>query len=649
MSEFLGIDLYGMNVVHTGGNYMTDGLGFSASTQLVWDENPNLTHEEINQKMHDYLGIDTYYVVQDPNNTYIDHIDCWGKYLAVDKILIRSVPTYHPQYDEIEQTANYFSTHNSSYGTPYRVYRVYTPNNEPYTNSLILNNKVYVPVVNSSYDDDAIITYQEAMPGYEIVPVEEDPSHPWESTDALHCRTKGIADRNMLYIKHLPIVGNVQINQDYQISADIIPYSGQSVVAESTKVFYKTDNGNYQSLDMTLQSGNTYIATIPAQAEGSDVYYYIHSVDQAGNSANLPFIGAPDPFHFHVGQPVPPNLVVNPLQFNLNMSLNQTITQNLSLTNSGEGEINYTIDIQEVDRNRSIEGSQVTMEISEFSPGQTYNVIVSVNNASSDQEWLTDVTLQFPSGVTVNSSTDLEGGSSPLTTDNATGDGATIHWYDADQGYGNIYNGEIASATVNFTVSSDFSSDMVLNYSITGDQWGDEPHYIEGTITLTNMGEPITWISVSQSSGTLGENETDDIDVIFDTHNVGTGTYTANIIITDDRRNETIIPVTLIVDSDDVLNDELVSIKSISYPNPFVIGNEKRNNICIKFKNLQKSNELLNIFNIKGQLVKELKLKNNMAVWDLKNNNGKIVSPGIYFYMIKDRKDKETGKIILLK
>ena len=27
--------------------------------------------------MEDYYGIETYHVVPDPNNTYIDHIDCW--------------------------------------------------------------------------------------------------------------------------------------------------------------------------------------------------------------------------------------------------------------------------------------------------------------------------------------------------------------------------------------------------------------------------------------------------------------------------------------------------------------------------------------------------------------------------------------------
>ncbi|MEZ5198260.1 MAG: agmatine deiminase family protein [Bacteroidales bacterium] len=109
-----------MNVIHTGGNYMTDGLGISSSSDLVWDENPGLSHAQIDQAFLDYLNIHTYHVVPDPNNTYIDHIDCWGKFLAVNKVLIREVPETHAQYDEIEATAAYYASQTSSYGTPLR-------------------------------------------------------------------------------------------------------------------------------------------------------------------------------------------------------------------------------------------------------------------------------------------------------------------------------------------------------------------------------------------------------------------------------------------------------------------------------------------------------------------------------------------------
>jgi agmatine deiminase len=96
------LPVYDMPLETAGGNYMTDGQGIAISTTLVWEENPGYTHEQINQMVNQYLGITTYHVVPDVNGQYIKHIDCWGKLLSPDTILIREVPTSHSQYDEIE-------------------------------------------------------------------------------------------------------------------------------------------------------------------------------------------------------------------------------------------------------------------------------------------------------------------------------------------------------------------------------------------------------------------------------------------------------------------------------------------------------------------------------------------------------------------
>jgi len=102
------LPLFNMPLTTAGGNYMTDGQGIAISTRLVWEENPDMTPEEINQTVHDYLGITTYQVVPDVNGEYIKHIDCWGKYLSPDTILIRQVPSSDSQYDEIEAAVAYF-------------------------------------------------------------------------------------------------------------------------------------------------------------------------------------------------------------------------------------------------------------------------------------------------------------------------------------------------------------------------------------------------------------------------------------------------------------------------------------------------------------------------------------------------------------
>jgi agmatine deiminase len=283
-----------MSLETAGGNYMTDGQGIAISTSLVWEENPGLTHDQINQMVHDYLGINTYHVVADVNGEYIKHIDCWGKYLSPDTILIRQVPTSHSQYDEIEAAVRYFENQTSCYGTPYHVARVYTPNDEPYTNSLILNNKVLVPITGSQWDDDAILSYQQAMPGYEVLGF----TGSWESTDALHCRAMGITDRYMLYIEHTPLTGNHTNQTGYDIEAKIYPYSGQSLIAASTGVYWKIENQSWNFIPIQLSGDDYYHAVIPSQKNGTRVSYYIHAEDVSGRHENHPYIGEADAYSF---------------------------------------------------------------------------------------------------------------------------------------------------------------------------------------------------------------------------------------------------------------------------------------------------------------------------------------------------------------
>ena len=166
VADTLGIPWYGMNLVATGGNYMTDGLGIAASTTLIYTENPTLSHTQVAQKVNDYLGVGTYYLRTDLNPPeYIKHIDCWGKFLAPDKILLKKVNPSHPNYTLIENEAIFWAGQICSYGYPYKVYRVRTPNNQPYTNSVIVNNKVLVPFMGSNWDDSAKAVYQAALPG----------------------------------------------------------------------------------------------------------------------------------------------------------------------------------------------------------------------------------------------------------------------------------------------------------------------------------------------------------------------------------------------------------------------------------------------------------------------------------------------------
>ncbi len=296
-ATYFGINVYNMGLTATGGNYMTDGHGISVSTDLIWEENSGLTHAEINTLVNDYLGIETYHVVPDVNGEYIKHVDCWGKYLSPTQILIREVPTYHSQYDEIEAAVDYFESQPSCYGTNYEVPRVNTPNNQPYTNSLILNNKVLVPITGSAYDAPALASYESAMPGYEVLGF----TGSWQSTDALHCRTMGVTDQGMLYIYHTPLADTISTSDDITITTSIFAYSGESLISDSLLVYWKRSTDiQFNTLPLHQIFGNFFSASIPAQSNGTIINYYIHAADNSGRSENNPYIGAPMAYSFYV-------------------------------------------------------------------------------------------------------------------------------------------------------------------------------------------------------------------------------------------------------------------------------------------------------------------------------------------------------------
>ena len=87
-----------------------------------------------------------------------------------------------------------------------------------------------------------------------------------------------------------------------------------------------------------------------------------------------------------------------------------------------------------------------------------------------------------------------------------------------------------------------------------------------------------------------------------------------------------------------------------NYPNPF------NPETTISFSVTQTSSFVtINVFNIKGQKIKQLEIINlelgiNEVIWDGKNNNNQPVASGIYFYQLNiDEKVIASKKCLLLK
>ncbi|MEZ5198259.1 MAG: GEVED domain-containing protein [Bacteroidales bacterium] len=241
-----------------------------------------------------------------------------------------------------------------------------------------------VPITGSSWDDDALQAYEAAMPGYEVVGL----TGSWESTDALHCRTKGIADIGMLYIKHIPLLGNQPVQSEYTIEAEITAHSGQTIYADSVFLIYSVNSANWDSVLMTNTGGKNYSGDIPGQAFGSQIQYYLYVADQSGRNATHPFIGLPDPHVFNAGQPSLPELVVSPASIEVTLPMDESTVEQLTLENLGQLMLDYTISRQYISKSAKAYCTSSGGGGDEF----IENVSIGSINNTSNQSYYADYT-----------------------------------------------------------------------------------------------------------------------------------------------------------------------------------------------------------------------------------------------------------------
>ncbi|MBK7769664.1 MAG: agmatine deiminase family protein [bacterium] len=292
-----GIPVHTHSMYHTGGNYMTDGALFSASTDLVYSEAAvynGMDNAAVDQLMLDYYGVENYSVVQDIEAGGIHHIDCWAKFLDEETVLVKQTAAGHYTYAALEQRATLLASLPSSTGRNYQVHRVYCyslANTQPaaYTNSLILNDNIYVPFFgNATYDQQALEAYRAAAPGYNVRGYYYSG---FLTDDALHCRAIGIMDRDMLRVAHVPVIAD-QPAGPVTVVAHIRAHGDQPLTA--TRLHYRHGAGAWASLEMTPTAApHEFAAVIPAVSVIDSCSYYIQAEDGSGRTAAYPRV-APD-------------------------------------------------------------------------------------------------------------------------------------------------------------------------------------------------------------------------------------------------------------------------------------------------------------------------------------------------------------------
>lgn len=450
---------------------------------------------------------------------------------------------------------------NSSYLPTATGYNMYTLSN-PFlwngTDNLVIDTAfgVYTP----NYASTGQVEYTTVTGGYRY-----GRSDTVDQTN-LFSSTSTLTSRPNLKMVFAPVTSNPQIG----VTPSTLNFGNVAVGASSVQSFTVTNTGggtltgtvttptgynvaiqtrenrNTVAFSLTTGASRTYNLTFsPTSATAFNGNVVITSNSETQATYNLAVTGA--------GY-TPPAIAVDADQLTASLVTGEESNETFTISNTGSQPLTYSIGLSEVrnrgtvlplriaksDSGKSIDGSTCEVSVAEYTPGMTEDWVFSVYNASTDTEWLKDIYLSFPAGVTVNSVTNFVCTSGELIPDITSGTGITIDWNGVSGSWGIVHGAETAVATVNVTIPAGMSTPLSIGYQLDGDIYGAEPHTLSGNITLPASLPPVEWFSASPLSGTIpgGGNQT--ITGSFSAVGMEEGMYEALLSISS---NDTLNPL----------------------------------------------------------------------------------------------------------
>jgi agmatine/peptidylarginine deiminase len=307
VADALGFATTQVPVVLTGGNALVDGHGTVFSTCTMLNENRRLgiTEDVFFSEVGRNLGISRYVVLPNFETFGIQHIDCFLKPLDEERILVARPPEGHSHSERAEAIVRELATLTNVHGRPYEILRIDTPPYwrgfmPAYTNSLILNRKVLVPLFGVPADRQALETWRRVMPGYEVIGFEHDQEGAagWLWFDALHCRVRAVWDPEGLYLAHRRMDRVVAPADEHPIEVRIEARGRADLITDELLLSWRL-KGQPEWLRVPLEASQdprTFAASIPGAAAGQTVEYFVSAADASGRRESLPRT-APDGFY----------------------------------------------------------------------------------------------------------------------------------------------------------------------------------------------------------------------------------------------------------------------------------------------------------------------------------------------------------------
>ena len=196
------VDRQHTEVVYTeGGNLNHDGFGAVVYSQRTYKRNPGVPPQEIDRRILSAFQAVKGIVPKDLSLDGTGHVDMFMKIVRPDTVLVGQYKPYQVDYEALESNAALLARETNGRGDPWRVVRIVQPDIyyaqfllpvvRTYTNSLIVNDYVIVPVYGIPEDDEALAVYRDVLPGKTLVPLDAREIIP--SGGAWHCVTMEVA------------------------------------------------------------------------------------------------------------------------------------------------------------------------------------------------------------------------------------------------------------------------------------------------------------------------------------------------------------------------------------------------------------------------------------------------------------------------
>lgn len=315
-ANYVGVPLYVTDtspndLVNTGGNFMSDGMGNAFASKLILDENKagnsygvsSKTEAQVDKILKDYMGINSYRKMTVLPYDEIHHIDMHMKLLDEETILVSQYPEGVADGPQIKQNIDYIkNTFKTPYGNDYDIKWIPAPASttgaypntggayRTYTNAVIINKTILVPTYRPEVDEPALNIYKQLMPGYTVVGIDVDNAGEdlISLSGAIHCITHTIGVADPLWITHSKIKNTS--NFTVPVEAQIKHNSGIS----TAKVFWRESGDiGFQETSMTNSIDNKWVANLSLPSTSKKIDYYIWAQANSGKSISRPIV-APD-------------------------------------------------------------------------------------------------------------------------------------------------------------------------------------------------------------------------------------------------------------------------------------------------------------------------------------------------------------------